>query len=182
MSWTQEELERGYVIASSDYGNGALHIERIDEINKFNSDEEAAIQAEKDGIKIIRDTNLLLNKEDMAFYIDTPENRELLNKISLTQKSPNIFDYCPYGKSFNCESCVYEVYNKEKEFYECSLRNIDSNTYINKLNRKEEKDMCNENTNFDGLRIINENVSPDFEEREQERINQHQTSDKNEEE
>lgn len=42
--------------------------------------------------------------------------------------------------------------------------------------------MCNENTNLDGLRIINENVSPDFEEREKERINQHQTSDKNEEE
>lgn len=42
-------------------------------------------------------------------------------------------------KVFNCESCVYEVYNNEKEFYECSLRNIDPNTYINKLNRKEEK-------------------------------------------
>lgn len=40
--------------------------------------------------------------------------------------------------------------------------------------------MCNENTNFDSLQIINENVSPDFEEREKERIKQHQTSDNNE--
>ena len=65
---------------TSDYGNGATHIERLDIMGVFDSDAEAAEQAEKDGIKIIHDIEL--PEEHVAYYIDTPENRELLANIA----------------------------------------------------------------------------------------------------
>ena len=43
---------RGYDIFDFD-GTGMLEIEKIDEINMFDSDEDAVKQAIKDGIKII---------------------------------------------------------------------------------------------------------------------------------
>ena len=75
----EEDARRGYSIFTSDYGNGATHIERIDIMNVFESDAEAAEQAEKDGIKIIHDIEL--PEEHQAAYIDTPENRKLLKDL-----------------------------------------------------------------------------------------------------
>ena len=77
--WCEADAHRGYSIFTSDFGNGALHIERIDEMDVFDSDDEAAMQAEKDGIKIIRD--LKFQSGHVANYIDTPENRELLKEF-----------------------------------------------------------------------------------------------------
>lgn len=77
--WNEEDARRGYVICVSDYGNGAEHIEKIDIMDIFEDDEEAAEQAEKDGIKIIHDIEL--PEEHQAAYIDTPENRELLKSL-----------------------------------------------------------------------------------------------------
>ena len=42
----------------------------------FDTDGEAAEQAEKDGIKIIHDMEF--DDENSASYIDTPKNRKLL--------------------------------------------------------------------------------------------------------
>lgn len=77
--WSEEDAHRGYSVFISDFGNGATHIERIDEMDVFDSDDEAAMQAEKDGIKIIRD--LKFQSGHVANYIDTPENRELLREF-----------------------------------------------------------------------------------------------------
>lgn len=77
--WNEEDARRGYAICVSDYGNGAEHIEKIDIMDVFEDDEEAAEQAEKDGIKIIHDIEL--PEEHRAAYIDTPENRELLKSL-----------------------------------------------------------------------------------------------------
>lgn len=77
--FTEEDANRGYGVFTSDYGNGATHIERIDIMEVFESDAEAAEQAEKDGIKIIHDIEL--PEEHIAAYIDTPENRELLKDL-----------------------------------------------------------------------------------------------------
>lgn len=77
--WNEEDARRGYAICMSDYGNGAEHIEKIDIMDVFEDDEEAAEQAEKDGIKIIHDIEL--PEEHQAAYIDTPENRELLKSL-----------------------------------------------------------------------------------------------------
>lgn len=74
-----EDAERGYGIFTSDYGNGAEHIERLDCMMAFESDGEAAEQAEKDGIKIIHDMEF--DDENSAAYIDTPENRKLLASL-----------------------------------------------------------------------------------------------------
>ena len=73
--WLEEDAKRGYSIFTSDYGNGATHIERIDDMMVFDSDSEAAEQAEKDGIKIIHD--MKFPDEHCTSYIDTPENKEL---------------------------------------------------------------------------------------------------------
>ncbi len=77
--FTEEDANRGYGVFTSDYGNGATHIERIDIMEVFESDAEAAEQAEKDGIKIIHDIEL--PEEHQAAYIDTPENRKLLKDL-----------------------------------------------------------------------------------------------------
>lgn len=77
--FTREDAERGYGIFTSDYGNGAEHIERLDCMMAFESDGEAAEQAEKDGIKIIHDMEF--DDENSAAYIDTTKNRELLKDL-----------------------------------------------------------------------------------------------------
>lgn len=77
--WSEVDARRGYGIFTADFGNGVEHIELINEMEAFNSDEEAAEQAEKDGIKIIRNLEFLDGHE--GFYIDTPENREKLISV-----------------------------------------------------------------------------------------------------
>ena len=79
--WTREDAERGYAIFTSDYGNGAEHIQKLDYMDVFEDDEEAAKQAEKDGIKLIHD--MKFDDESTAAYIDTPENRELLKDLAI---------------------------------------------------------------------------------------------------
>ena len=79
--WTREDAERGYAIFTSDYGNGATHIQKLDDMDVFEDDEEAAKQAEKDGIKLIQD--MKFDEENTAAYIDTPENRELLKDLAI---------------------------------------------------------------------------------------------------
>ena len=79
--------ERGYYICCcSDYGNGATHIQKIDEMDIFLSDWQAAFQAEKDGIKIIRD--LIFPIEHDAPYIDNPTNRLLLQPFVIGKVVP----------------------------------------------------------------------------------------------
>lgn len=78
--WKEEDARRGYSVFTSDYGNGATHIERIDDMDAFESDAEAVEQAERDGIKIIHDIEL--PEEHQAAYIDIPENRELLKDLA----------------------------------------------------------------------------------------------------
>lgn len=72
--------DRGYGIFISDgssfYMPEAKHIEKIDEENKFDDDCTAAIQAEKDGIKLVNNMSFLQNK----VYIDTPENRAIIEE------------------------------------------------------------------------------------------------------
>ena len=74
--FSREDAEKGYGVFISDYGNGATHIERLDCMMVFDTDSEAAEQAEKDGIKIIHDMEF--DDENSAAYIDTQENRKLL--------------------------------------------------------------------------------------------------------
>lgn len=79
--WLRVDAEKGYAIFTSDYGNGAEHIQKIDFMNVFEDDAEAAEQAERDGIKIIHDMEF--DDENSAAYIDTPKNRELLKDLAL---------------------------------------------------------------------------------------------------
>ena len=79
--FSREDAEKGYGIFTSDYGNGAEYIERLDCMMAFESDGKAAEQAEKDGIKIIHDMEF--DDENSAAYIDTPENRKLLKNLTI---------------------------------------------------------------------------------------------------
>lgn len=81
--WSETDAKRGYTVAVSDCK--AEYIRRIDEMNAFESDDAAAQQAEKDGIKIIHDLVLPFSKR--ANYIDTPENRKLLEPIATEYKT-----------------------------------------------------------------------------------------------
>lgn len=73
-------VDRGYGVFESEYMNGALHIERDDSIMKFKDDEEASVQAEKDGIKLIKDLPITPGDADFGYYIDTPENRKIIKE------------------------------------------------------------------------------------------------------
>lgn len=77
--WSEDNAKRGYAIFTGTLGNGAEHIEKIDSMDAFESDEEAAKQAEKDGIKIIHD--IKFNESNIGYYLDTPKNRQLLKEL-----------------------------------------------------------------------------------------------------
>ena len=59
-----EDLEKGYTIEKDEEkASGATFIKRIEVLEKFNSDEEAAKYAEEhDGVKIIRDKIFMVPK------------------------------------------------------------------------------------------------------------------------
>ena len=76
--WTQEIAERGYAVVDYD-GTGLLHIEAIDEMRVFDSDEAACLQAARDGVKIIPIDQLPKNFEWRYFgWLDTKENRNAI--------------------------------------------------------------------------------------------------------
>ena len=81
--WSPEQVEKGYsIFTSNDVGNGATHIQRIDLLMKFDSDDEAAKYAEEvDGVKLIHDIQFEPVDPNYANYVDTPENRKLLYDI-----------------------------------------------------------------------------------------------------
>lgn len=74
-------MKKGYDIFTSDsseiYIPGALHIEKLDELDLFKNDTQASKQAERDGIKLIYGMEGVLD----GTYIDTEENRETIIKI-----------------------------------------------------------------------------------------------------
>ena len=82
--WSEEECKNGYGIFTSDYMNGALHIELIGDIDDichmYDNDYEASKQAEKDGIKIIHDLPIENNDKDYGYFIDTIKNRKIIQK------------------------------------------------------------------------------------------------------
>ena len=93
-----------YVIctgSASDLVPGALHIERndalceelgiIDEYDDF----DAALDAKNDGIKLISGIAGIYNN----FYVDTPENREIINRFLRNRKI-----YC-----FSVENSMNEI-------------------------------------------------------------------------
>lgn len=96
--WKFDEACCGYIESEDQkLPDGVLVIMRIDDMQVFSNDHEAAIQAKKDGIKLIP-------KEEMKFeldedgetdergyydYIDTPENRKLLQEAGLFRDKEN---------------------------------------------------------------------------------------------
>ena len=89
---------KGYVFAVCEdpddpYICGALHVERDDSVWIYETDEEAARAAERDGVKLLYGIPYV---ED-GVYLDTPENRRLLSaysrdmqeRISLNKRNSN---------------------------------------------------------------------------------------------
>ena len=74
--YNRTEIEMGFGIFSSDFMNGAEHIERYDEMNIYDGDGFAAEVAESEnGIKIIDDIPFDdIPDYEFGYYIDTPEN------------------------------------------------------------------------------------------------------------
>ncbi len=71
---------KGYVLAVADgsefYIPDAVHIERDDEAFRFADDAEAAKAAEQDGVRLIYGMEHVPD----GVYVDTPENREIIQK------------------------------------------------------------------------------------------------------
>ena len=81
--WGAEQCNKGYAIFDYD-GTGLLELCKIDAVEAFATDAQAARQAMKDGIKIIPQKELPKNisKTDLRYHkwIDTAENRKNLAK------------------------------------------------------------------------------------------------------
>jgi hypothetical protein len=73
--------KKSYLIAIADnstfYIPEALHIERNDELWLVEDDEEAAIKAEEDGVKLIYNMDGVPDQ----VYIDTEENRRSISEM-----------------------------------------------------------------------------------------------------
>jgi len=87
--WSEKDTRKGYSIfvicgISTSVIEGALMVEAIGDIGKFESDFEACRQAEKDGVKFINDIDGL----EKGCYVDTKENRERC--IKALELNPNL--------------------------------------------------------------------------------------------
>lgn len=86
--WGVDNCNKGYAIFNYE-GLDLEELCAIDDVDAFKSDEQAVIEAKKDGIKIIPKEEL---PEDMPYgmeyhqWVDTEENRK------------NIFEYCERHK------------------------------------------------------------------------------------
>lgn len=124
--WDFEDVCRGYIESTNDFLPNVLTIQRIDDMMVFGSDEDAAIQAEKDGIKLIAKNKLHFSKDDDARhyrYIDTVENRKLLQEAGILKEQKNI--------------------SEETELYKkAGLTDFNSSTVINN-NMKSTKEINN---------------------------------------
>lgn len=80
--WTPECCNAGYVIVAETLpgGGNATHIERIDIVDAFADDNEAARQAAKDGVPLVPIEELSGIPVDrrLTHYVDTPETRSAL--------------------------------------------------------------------------------------------------------
>lgn len=83
--WSREETINGYGFFENEFG--AVEVCRIDDLlwcDEFDygidTDEDACVQAEKDGVKFINDIKGI----DKRRYIDTPKNRMLCEEYVRT--------------------------------------------------------------------------------------------------
>jgi hypothetical protein len=83
--WSREETINGYGYFEDEFG--AVEICRIDDLHwcgefdyGIDTDEDACMQAEKDGVKFINDIEGI----DKRRYIDTPKNRMLCEEYVRT--------------------------------------------------------------------------------------------------
>ena len=82
--WSIDGCNKGYAVFDYDC-LGLLEIEKIDELEVFETDSDAIKQAIKDGIKIIPTEELPLNLPNSMYYcgfIDTEENRKNLENYA----------------------------------------------------------------------------------------------------
>ena len=104
--WGADVVNKGYApfyaSGSEVVINYALHIEAIGDVGAFTCDFEACRQAEKDGLglKFIDDIDGL----EKGFYIDTPENRMLCEKVLAEKPEMRIENWfnanTDYGKMY----------------------------------------------------------------------------------
>lgn len=89
-----EDLEKGYTIEKDEEkASGATFIKRIEVLEKFNSDEEAAKYAEEhDGVKVIRDKIFMVPKTHILGLI-TERIKLYREKIALKDKGDIEYEY-----------------------------------------------------------------------------------------
>lgn len=108
---------KGYVIAVCDdsefYIPNAEHIERDDSLWLFNSDEEAAIAAEKDGVRLIRG----MPDVPDGVYIDSEENRKHIE--AMLKQYP---EYKKWGESDPSTAMEPEPSRSESPDYGMNMR------------------------------------------------------------
>lgn len=89
-NWELSDVIKGYTIGENgECSKGELSIIKIDDMQLFDSDSEAAEQAKEDGVKLIPKKELAFDRSnDMRNYryIDTPKNRKLLSRYISTEK------------------------------------------------------------------------------------------------
>ena len=79
--WNETESNNGYAIFEvNKYGYTLKQIQKIDDIDLFESDEEASIAAEVDGFNIIRDIEIF-EGDLIGYYLDESENRKTLELL-----------------------------------------------------------------------------------------------------
>lgn len=92
--WGVDICNKGYEVFNYD-GTGLLELCKVDDVCAFDSDYEASVKAEQDGIKIIPENEL---PKDMPFgmeyhrWIDTNENRK--NIVKYCEKMNKKFSLC----------------------------------------------------------------------------------------
>lgn len=118
--WDFDDVCNGYIQANDqDLLDGVLVIMQIDDMQVFRDDHSAAIQAQKDGIKLISGEELNFESDEdgdpdeRSYYdcIDTPENRRLLQEAGLLRNMEKESG-CPIGEEVSLD--LNALFNSDK--------------------------------------------------------------------
>jgi len=156
-SWDFEEVCKGYAEFADGYNESNV-ICRLDDMMIFDSDSDAAIQAKKDGYKFLEVGKDIIFPEEMLNadieyrnYIDTPENRKILNEYlrdDLKMEKKENFELKVGDRILISDDDLYakygRVHSEEQGYYELSCFEIE------KISKQKDKVMLKR---FSGMHI-----------------------------
>lgn len=156
--WELGDVIKGYTIGENgECSKGELSVIKIDDMQLFDSDAEAAEQAKEDGVKLIPKKELSFGHgNDMRNYryIDTPNNRKLLSRYISTEKKLNVEKDYIHSEEFISKFGDWEKINRLEKLKNAPTLKKDGKVVIDGTDYTDKISEMRNNEDRKGLREI----------------------------